>query len=92
LQEREGLRVIEIDLAAFSSRELIARLLEFLGEKTAYREHRFSATEGGAKDKIVLSLAGFFLVHRSLFLTDRAIPARLQKFFGEKGLRVVYFQ
>ncbi|MEK6613981.1 MAG: hypothetical protein AABZ66_03765, partial [Candidatus Binatota bacterium] len=92
LQEREGLRVIEIDLAALSSRELIARLLEFLGEKTAYREHRFSATEGGAKDKIVLSLAGFFLVHRSLFLTDRAIPARLQKFFGEKGLRVVYFQ
>ena len=92
LQEREGLRVIEIDLAALSSRELIARLLEFLGEKTAYREHRFSATEGGAKDKIVLSLAGFFLVHRSLFLTDRAIPAHLQKFFGEKGLRVVYFQ
>lgn len=92
LQEREGLRVIEIDLAALSSRELIARLLEFLGEKTAYREHRFSATEGGAKDKIVLSLAGFFLVHRSLFLTDREIPTRLQKFFGEKGLRVVYFQ
>jgi len=92
LQEREGLRVIEIDLAALSSRELIARLLEFLGEKTAYREHRFSATEGGAKDKMVLSLAGFFLVHHSLFLTDRVIPARLQKFFGEKGLRVVYFQ
>jgi len=92
LQEREGLRVIEIDLAALSSRELIARLLEFLGEKTAYREHRFSATEGGAKDKMVLSLAGFFLVHRSLFLTDREIPTRLQKFFGEKGLRVVYFQ
>ena len=92
LQEREGIRAIEFDLAALSSRELIARLLETLGEKTAYREHRFPATEGGARDKMVLSLPGFFLAHRSLLLTDGEIPKGLQRFFAEKGLRVVRFQ
>ena len=92
LQEREGIRAVELDLQALSSREMIARLLEILGEKTAYREHRFPANEGAARDKMVLSVSGFFLANRSLLLTDREVPKGIQRFFAEKGLRVVYFQ
>ncbi len=91
LLEREGIRAVEVDLQALSSREVISRLLETLGEKAAYREHRFPATEGGARDKMVLSVSGFFLANRSLLLTDREIPKGLQRFFVEKGLRVVHF-
>jgi len=29
---------------------------------------------------------------RSLFITDRQIPAALNRFFSEKGLEIVYFQ
>jgi len=91
LLEREGIRAVEVDLQALSSREVILRLLETLGENAAYREHRFPATEGGARDKMVLSVSGFFLANRSLLLTDREIPKGLQRFFAEKGLRVVHF-
>lgn len=92
LQEREGIKAVDLDLPALSSREVISRLLEALGEKTTYREHRFPAIEGGAKDKMVVSLSGFFVAKRSLFLTDREIPKGLQRFFAEKGLRLVRFQ
>ena len=92
LQEREGIRVVELDLQSLSARNLIARLLEILGEKTAYREHRFPANEGAAGDKTVLSISGFLLANRSLLLTDREVPKGVQRFFADKGLRVVYFQ
>ena len=92
LQEREGVRAIELNLQSLSSRELISRLLTAVGERTAYRKHRFPATEGGAKDKFVLAVSGFFLSDRSLLLTDRGIPKDLHRFFTEKGLRVVYFR
>lgn len=92
LMEREGIRATEIDLQALSSREVISRLLELLGEKTAYREHRFPATEGAAREKLVVSVAGFFLANRSLLLTDREVPKGVQRFFAEKGLRIVRFQ
>jgi hypothetical protein len=89
--ERHGIRAIHFDLSSLTSRELISRLLNILGERTAYREHRFPATEGGAKDKVVLTITGFFLPNRSLLLTDREIPKDLRRFFAEKGLRLVHF-
>ena len=92
LMEREGIRATELDLQGLSSREVIARLLGLLGEKAAYREHRFPASEGAAREKMVISVAGFFLANRSLLLTDREVPKGVQRFFAEKGLRVVRFQ
>lgn len=92
LMEREGIRATELDLQGLSSREVISRLLELLGEKTAYREHRFPATEGASREKMVVSVAGFFLANRSLLLTDREVPKGVQRFFAEKGLRIVRFQ
>ena len=92
LQEKHGMRAIELDLSSLSTRELIWRLLDAIGERAIYREHRFPATESGAKDKVVLTVAGFFLPNRSLLITDREIPRELQPFFGEKGLRVIYFR
>jgi hypothetical protein len=90
--ESNGIRAIEFDLRSVSSRELILRLLDTLGERTAYREHQFPATEGGAKDKVVLTVSGFFLPNRSLLLTDREVPKDLRGFFAQKGLRLVRFQ
>lgn len=92
LETMEGLRPIELDLKATSSRALISSLLESIGEPTTYRQHRFSADEGRAKDKLVLTVSGFFLPQRSLLLTDGEIPKALETFFSAKGLRVVYFR
>lgn len=91
LEEREGIQTIELELAALSSRELISRLLLGLGERAPYQEHRFPAVEGIVKDRLVLSVSGFFLPQRSLLLTDRDIPKDLLRFFSDRGLRVVYF-
>lgn len=87
-----NMKAIELDLNSLSSREVISRLLAALGEQATYREHRLPAVEGAAKDKLLLAIAGFFLPQRSLLLTDREIPRDLQRFFVEKGIRVVYFQ
>jgi len=92
LQEKEGIRAIEIDVFSLSTRELIARLFEALGERASYQEHRFAGAGGGARDKLVLTVAGFFLPSRSLLVTDRDIPKDLRRFFADKGLRVVQFQ
>jgi LysM repeat protein len=92
LQEREKVRVVELDFASLSSRDLLARLLNLLGEKSTYREHRFYAVEGAAKDRMVVSVAGFMLPSRSLLLTDREIPKGVHGLFVEKGIRVVRFQ
>ena len=92
LEEKEGVRVVEIDLLSLSSRNLILRALETLGERVAYREHHFPATEGAGRDKLIMTVHGFLIPHKSLLLTDREIPKDLETFFGEKGLHVVYFQ
>jgi LysM repeat protein len=92
LQQSEALRVVELDLAGTSSRDLIARLLAAVGESATYREQRFQANDRAAKDKLTLGVAGYYLPQRSLLLTDRQIPKELERFFGEKGLRVVRFQ
>ena len=92
LENKQGTKAIELDIAALKPRELITKLLGELGEKTAYREHRFAAAKGTLQDRLVMTAAGFLLPGRSLFVTDREIPARFQRIFFEKGLDIVYFQ
>lgn len=92
LQDSQGVRALDLDLSTLSSREVIGRLLNLLGDQTAYREHRFAAANGVAKDRLTVTAWGFHLARRSLFVTDRQIPSGLHRFFFEKGLEIVYFQ
>jgi hypothetical protein len=92
LQDKEGVRSVDLDIGALSSREIISRLLNLLGDPAAYGEHRFAAASGGAQDRLTVTAWGFHLPKRSLFITDRPIPAPLHRFFFEKGLEIVYFQ
>jgi hypothetical protein len=92
LEKKQGTKAVELNISALKPRELIAKLLGELGEKAAYREHRFSAAKGSLQDRLVMTAAGFLLPGRSLFVTDREIPARFQPIFFEKGLDIVYFQ
>ena len=89
--EKDGLNVIELDLSSLAPRELIAKMLNELGENASYRQHRFPAGNGNA-ERLNISAWGFLLASRSMFLTDRDIPQPLQRFFFEKGLDIVYFQ
>ncbi len=91
LKKGEDITPIALDLASLSSREILSLILTGLGERSPYKEHRFPVVEEGPKDKLVLTVPGFFLPDRSLLLTDRTIPRDLQRFFFEKGLRVIYF-
>lgn len=92
LQDKEGVRTVELEIGALSSREIIARLLNLLGDQAAYREHRFPAASGVAQDRLTVTAWGFHLPKRALFITDRQIPTPLYRFFFEKGLEIVYFQ
>ncbi len=92
LQEKPGVKTVELDIAALSSRELIGRLLSELDGQANYREHRFPAARGAAQDRLVVTAWGFLLPNRSLFVTDREIPSSLHRFFFDKGLEIVYFQ
>jgi hypothetical protein len=92
LEEKGDLKILELEIASMSSREIIARLLSELGEQANYREHRFPAASGVAPDRLVVSAWGFHLPKRSLFVTDRDIPQSLHRFFFDKGLEIVYFQ
>jgi hypothetical protein len=92
LESRQGVKAVELDFTALKSREIVAKLLGELGEEAAYREHRFAAAKGSLQDRLVMTAAGFLLPGRSLFVTDREIPARFQPIFFEKGLDIVYFQ
>jgi hypothetical protein len=91
-QDTYGATVVELDLAVLSHKELITRLLNELGETAPYREHRFSAATGNAKDRLNIAAWGFLLSNRSMFVTDREVPQPLHRFFFEKGLEIVYFQ
>jgi hypothetical protein len=92
LEEKQGLRTVELEVNRLSSRELITRLLSLLGDPITYREHRFSGANGSSSDRLVVTAWGFYVPKRSLFITDRQIPTALQRFFNEKGLEIVYFQ
>jgi hypothetical protein len=89
LQEKEKMKVIELDLPAVEHKEIMTRLLSELGEQAAYREHRFSAS--ASKDRLTITAWGFLLAKRGMFVTDREIPEPLHRFFFEKGLEIVYF-
>ena len=92
LETKQGMKAIELDFTALKAREIAAKLLGELGEKAAYKEHRFAAAKGSMQDRLVMTAAGFLLTGRSLFVTDREIPLRFQPIFFEKGLDIVYFQ
>lgn len=93
LGEQKGFRIEAVNLAALTSRELIAKFLRLLGEdQTAYREHRFPAAQDSGRDRLTVKAWGFHLSSRPMFVTDRQIPPALQRFFFEKGLEIVYFQ
>lgn len=92
LQEKQGIKAIELDLRSLSNRDLIARVLAALGDPAAYSEHRFAAATGTARDRITVKVWGFQLNKKPMFLTDRQIPTPLHRFFFEKGLEIVYFQ
>src|SRR5262249_47666696 len=92
LPEKQGITPVLLDLTSISTREIIARMLNLLGDPTAYREHRFSAAVGSMQDRLAVRAWGFQLSKRPAFVTDRKIPPNLQRFFFEKGLAIVYFQ
>ena len=92
LQDKQGVRTVELDISSMSSRELIDKVLGMLGHPTSYREHRFAAANGSMPDRLTVTAWGFHLPTRAMFVTDRQIPASLYRFFFEKGLEIVYFQ
>jgi hypothetical protein len=92
LEAQLSFKVVELDVEALSSRELIGKLLGEMGEPAPYREHRFSAAMGAKQDKLTVSAWGFLLSKPAMFVTDRQIPRGYERFFFEKGLDIVYFQ
>ncbi|HEY2921916.1 MAG TPA: hypothetical protein VGK77_23255, partial [Candidatus Binatia bacterium] len=88
LQDKQGVRAVELDIGSLSSRELIDKVLNMLGHQASYREHRFAAANGSAQDRLTVTAWGFHLPQRSMFVTDRRIPAALYRFFFEKGLEI----
>lgn len=92
LQQSQGVRVVELNPATQPSREVIGKLLTAVGEAATYREQRFQANDRGPKDKLTLAISGYYLTKRSLLLTDREIPKELERFFSDKGMRVVRFR
>jgi hypothetical protein len=91
LQDRHGIRAVELEIDALESRDIIARIFSLLGDQAAYREHRFPVA-GPAPQPLTVKAWGFHVPRKAMFLTDRQMPAALHRFFFEKGLEVVYFR
>jgi hypothetical protein len=91
LQEKRGVKTVDLDLASLSSREIIERLLSVLGDSAVYGEHRFPVVKAVKHDPLIINAWGFLPSKQSLFITDRDIPNSLQRFFFEKGLKIIYF-
>ena len=93
LQETQGVRAVELDLTTLVLAGCDRPGFEPCSAiRPTYREHRFAAANGAAKDRLTVTAWGFHLPQRSMFVTDRQIPAGLHRFFFEKGLEIVYFQ
>jgi len=92
LKEEQGITPVVLDLASMSTREIITRMLNLLGDPTVYREHRFSSGGDALRDRISIRAWCFQPIKKTIFITDRQIPPTLQRFFFEKGLDIVYFQ
>jgi hypothetical protein len=88
LQERHGMRTLEMSIDALSARDVVARLLHSLDDQAVYREHRFAA----APERLTLKAWGFHVPRKGMFVTDREIPSELHRFFFEKGMEIVYFR
>ncbi len=91
LGESEKAYPVDLDVKSLAPRDLIARILAMLGEKSAYQENRFPVSVGPGPNRLAITLSGFYLPDRSLLITDGKIPQPLQRFFLDKGLRVAYF-
>lgn len=89
LQEREKIRVIEIDVATLDHKQLATRLLREFGDPSSYQEHRFPVSSN--QEQLQVTAWGFLLDKQGMFITDRDIPPSLYRFFFEKGLEIVYF-
>lgn len=92
MEQRQNISVVELELEALSSRELITRMLSVLGDPAVYSEHRFPAAQNSSRERLALKAWGFNLTKKAMFVTDRQIPAPLHRFFFEKGLEIVYFR
>ena len=93
VEESAGLKLIEIDIKSLSTREIVARVLQGLGESATYAENRFAGSENGRlKESIVLSVRGFLVRNRSLLVTDRVIPSEVERFILNQGIKIAYFQ
>ncbi|HEX7231276.1 MAG TPA: hypothetical protein VF452_12855 [Candidatus Binatia bacterium] len=92
LAEKQGITPVMLDLSSMSTREIITGMLNVLGDPTAYREHRFVPAADATRAQIAIRAWGFQPTKKTIFITDRQIPATLQRFFFEKGLDIVYFQ
>jgi hypothetical protein len=91
LQDRHGIRAVELEIDALESRDIIGRIFSLLGDQAAYREHRFPVA-GPAPQPLTVKAWGFHVPRKAMFLTDRQIPPPLQRFFFEQGLEIVYFR
>ena len=89
LQDREKVRVIEIDIAALDHKEIAAQAIDRVGRPVEIPGTSFSSW--GNQEQLQVKAWGFLLTQRGMFLTDRDIPPALYRFFFEKGLEIVYF-
>jgi hypothetical protein len=92
LQEKHNTKTLELEIDSVSSRAIINHVLAAVGEQSSYTEHRFSMSDSAARERLILKAWGFNVKKKPMFVTDRQIPAALQRFFFEKGLEIVYFQ
>jgi hypothetical protein len=90
LQDKQGIKTIEIDLRSLTNRELIARVLTALGDPCAYSEHRFAAADS-VRDQVTLKVWGFQLNKKPMFLTDRQIPPSCTGSFLKRDWRLSIF-
>jgi hypothetical protein len=92
LQQRQLITPVELEVGVLSAREVIARLVNELGDEASYREHRFSVAGGANPGKLTVAARGFVLANPALFVTDTEVPTDYHRFFFERGLDIVYFR
>ncbi|MGH7844782.1 MAG: hypothetical protein ACREQW_06395, partial [Candidatus Binatia bacterium] len=87
-----GLKLVEVDIKTLTPREIVARVLQGLGEDTIYTENRFvGANTGRLKESLVLEVRGFLARDGTLLLTDRALPRDVERFILNQGIEIAYF-
>jgi hypothetical protein len=92
LEQSQLITPLEMESGTLSAREVIARLVNELGDRASYREHRFSVAGGTNPGKLTVVARGFVLANPALFVTDSEIPAAYHRFFFDRGLDIVYLR